>query len=386
MHVDSNWSDDQEKVLAAIHISCTIYAEHHKKRYFYLKGYLKYFRIPTIIISGISSVSSVGLQPYLAQNTISMMTCVFALLCGIITSIELYLQIQSSMENELVASKDFYLLAADIYKVLTLSRENRGFGGNTYLDEKFGIFCKYIESSHLINHRIRDTLRFADQSIRQVPTGVERSTTGTGTITPNYRSRSQSIGQSITKKNITSTRSNGIVSQKHDDSPSDSESSSSFMSGQKNTPPPTIKPRRYQHTAVKDALCSTNTHTIEGECLTMPDFSGSARTFPRELEPYLPGKFVSSPSRQVTGFIEDTIQPGVELTEAGTSILTPQTLLDTVKRTHLYTDLPVQLFLTPPSDINGWEPGIPAPLSPNIIVEWDTNDAGVNEDEKDNNV
>ena len=232
--MDSNWSDDIEKVLAAIHISCTLYAEHHKKRYFYLKGYLKYFRIPTIIISGISSVSSVGLQPYIAQSNISMLTCVLTLLCGIITSIELYLQIQASMENELVASKDFYLLAADIYKMLTLSRANRGVGGISYLDEKFGIFCKYIESSHLINNRIKDTMRFADTAVRRPPTGTERSMDcGENSVfrsqtrsyapscAPSRSSRASRHGRSIVQQ--TPARSNSI--------PDDTDSVSSSVTG-----------------------------------------------------------------------------------------------------------------------------------------------------------
>jgi hypothetical protein len=158
-YVDVNWSDDIETVLGAIYDSCTLYAHSHKKRYFYLKGYLKYFRIPTIIISGVNSVCSVGLQPYVAQKNVSIITCILALICGIITSMELYLQIQSSMESDLMAAKDFLLLAADIFKMLTLDRENRGVGGISYLEETFGIYCKYIEGSQLLDRRMPNMLR-----------------------------------------------------------------------------------------------------------------------------------------------------------------------------------------------------------------------------------
>lgn len=186
--VDTHWSDDIETVLGSIYESCTFYAHSHKKRYFYLKGYLKYFRIPTIIISGVNSVCSVGLQPYVAQKHISILTCILALICGIITSMELYLQIQASMESDLMAAKDFLLLAADIYKMMTLDRENRGVGGISYLEEKFGIYCKYIEGSQLLDRRMPNILRLNNPRDSEQPStttnqsGTSRdSSNGNGT-------------------------------------------------------------------------------------------------------------------------------------------------------------------------------------------------------------
>lgn len=43
----------------------------------FLKGYLKYFRIPTKILSGMNSVFSVGLQPYVSQGIISIYVVLF---------------------------------------------------------------------------------------------------------------------------------------------------------------------------------------------------------------------------------------------------------------------------------------------------------------------
>ena len=48
-------------------------SDYHKKRYLYLKEYLKVFKIPIIIFSSINSILSVGLQPYLEQCHISAM-------------------------------------------------------------------------------------------------------------------------------------------------------------------------------------------------------------------------------------------------------------------------------------------------------------------------
>ena len=63
------------------------------------------------------------------------MRCLIAMLCGLITSLELYLSIQSSMENHLKCAKDFYTLSIDIYKTLELTRDIRGEDGKEYLNK-----------------------------------------------------------------------------------------------------------------------------------------------------------------------------------------------------------------------------------------------------------
>jgi len=156
---EDSWTDDIENILANIRINCVLLSDYHKKEYIYLKGYLKYFRIPTIILAGINSVCSVGLQPYVTQTYISATTCFLSLVCGIITSIELYLSVQSSMENELMSSKDFHILALDIYKILSLTRENRLVRGQICLEEHFSQYEKLIENSSLIvNGELKDTV------------------------------------------------------------------------------------------------------------------------------------------------------------------------------------------------------------------------------------
>ena len=101
------WSDDIEDILNKIRINCVTLTRYHKEKYYEYKGYLKYFRIPTIILSAITSVVSVGFKPYMDQNTISITTCFIGLSVGIINSIELFLTIQTIMEKSLNHSKDF---------------------------------------------------------------------------------------------------------------------------------------------------------------------------------------------------------------------------------------------------------------------------------------
>lgn len=152
------WTTDKESVLESIRMNCVRMSDHHKKRFMFYKGQLKYYRIPVIIISGINSVVSVGISSYLSQGIISGITCLLSLLCSIIGSIELFLSIQTSMENELSSSKDFYLLSVDIFKTLSLTRDNRMPNASAYLDEKYQTYVKLIESSQVVNRRLRDSL------------------------------------------------------------------------------------------------------------------------------------------------------------------------------------------------------------------------------------
>ena len=65
-------SQDLEKILNDIRRNSVTLSVAHKKSYFKMKEKLKYFKIPTIILSAFNSVFSVGLQPYIEQKTISI--------------------------------------------------------------------------------------------------------------------------------------------------------------------------------------------------------------------------------------------------------------------------------------------------------------------------
>ena len=84
-----------------------------------------YFRVPTIILSALASVASVGLQAYISQQHISGITCLVTMIIGILNSIELYLKLQEAIELELDKSKKWYELASGIYKVLNLHPDHR---------------------------------------------------------------------------------------------------------------------------------------------------------------------------------------------------------------------------------------------------------------------
>ena len=163
--MENDWTNDIESVLENIRINCVLLSKEHKKQYFTLKGVLQYFRLPVIIISGINSIVSVGFQSYMEQSIISMITCLLALVCSIIGSIELYLAIQKGMENELEAQQNYYLLAVDIYKNLCLNREHRPIPAKEYLDKCYNEYVKLIENSNTLSKKIEDKLS-------PLPTGI----------------------------------------------------------------------------------------------------------------------------------------------------------------------------------------------------------------------
>ena len=158
VHMEEEWSDDIEKILNDIRQNSVILSEFHNMKYFHLKSYLKYFRIPCIILSAFNSVFAVGLSSFMEQTLVSVINCIISLICGIIVSIELYMQIESSMREEVISCKNYYLLSVDIQKILLLERTNRQVKGKVFLDKCFTEYCKLYENSGLLKKQIKDSL------------------------------------------------------------------------------------------------------------------------------------------------------------------------------------------------------------------------------------
>jgi len=158
----ADWTTDIDNVLDAIRLNCIVLCKRHKTRYFELKYSLNYYKLPVIVLNGCNSIISVGLQPYTSQGVISLTTSLIALLCGIIGSIELFLGVQKRLEADLISSRDYYLLSVDIFKTLTLNRENRPVPAKDYLNEIYNKYVKLVESSEALVKKIEDKLNTID--------------------------------------------------------------------------------------------------------------------------------------------------------------------------------------------------------------------------------
>lgn len=164
-----DWSDDIEKVLESIRENSLVMRKQHTKNYLSFKSTLKYYKIPVIVISAFNSVLSVGAEKYIDQQYISGITCLLALICGIIGSIELYLKLQENCENELIASKDFYSLAVSIYKMLSLQRSHRDVEGKVFLDDCYKQYLSIYERANVMRKKYSDAL-FQAPTLNENPT------------------------------------------------------------------------------------------------------------------------------------------------------------------------------------------------------------------------
>ena len=78
------------------------------------------------------------------------------------------------LENDM--SKEFYSLAIDIYKVLSLNPDERGESGLSYLHKKYNTYSKLVESSNLLKSRFKtDQLIVIPPNLLMVGSDTESS-------------------------------------------------------------------------------------------------------------------------------------------------------------------------------------------------------------------
>jgi len=162
------WTTKMEVILKIIRKEANVLSEYHNYKYTLYKSRLRYFRIPIIILSAVNAFTAVGLQGYLAQELISIINAVVSLICGIITSIELFLNVQKKMESELISHKDYYHLNLDIFKTITLEPEKRNVDGKSFLDEKFSEFQKLLQNSNAIDPYLMPNLNRIEDEIQKI--------------------------------------------------------------------------------------------------------------------------------------------------------------------------------------------------------------------------
>lgn len=158
---------DVEQILDNLRINAVNLADYHRKRFYHFKSFGKYFRIPIIVLSSITASASVGLQPVVRQDVISGITCLLGFGVAVISSVEMYLGIQTAMDNEIALSKDYYSLAIDIFKCLNLSREHRSDEPKSYLDKKYSEYKALRETSSLLKRKLNVDL------LAIIPDGME---------------------------------------------------------------------------------------------------------------------------------------------------------------------------------------------------------------------
>ena len=153
-----SWTTDVETILNDLRENSVYLANFHKRNFFYYKRVATYFKLPTILVSAVASVASVGLTNYVAQEHISAITCLMSLFVGILNSVELYLRIQDNLEIELTTSKAYYALSIDLHKLLNLSQVNREGDPKQVLNEYYKRYEDLVQESNLLSASYPDKL------------------------------------------------------------------------------------------------------------------------------------------------------------------------------------------------------------------------------------
>jgi len=122
---EHNWSHDLEELLKAIEYNASFMSILYKNNYEKLNQQIKYFKLPVITISSINSIFAVWLATLANQNVVSSINCLLSLICSILVSLELYLNIGKRIEMSVNSYRDFYLLATKINNTLALDTAHR---------------------------------------------------------------------------------------------------------------------------------------------------------------------------------------------------------------------------------------------------------------------
>ena len=152
--MNSNWVD-VENMLERIRLNCNYLSEYHRKRFYVYKQYEKWFQLPLIVLSAINSVLAVSLSSYTSQSTTSLVNCLISLICGIISSIKLFLTIEDNLKMELEQSKSYYTLSISIIKTLHLPAQLRSGNGKEYLENCFTEYKQLCEQSKLLKKKYK---------------------------------------------------------------------------------------------------------------------------------------------------------------------------------------------------------------------------------------
>ena len=151
----STW-DNIDDPLDDILFNTKMIQDHSRKHIGYLQYRILIFKIPTIILSGVNAVFSVGLATYVKQETVSTVNCIISLLTAIINGVELFLQSQKQLEQRIST----YHMAADlsikIASVRKIDRAQRKGDGGMFYSEVVSDYKALVDTGLIPKRRLLD--------------------------------------------------------------------------------------------------------------------------------------------------------------------------------------------------------------------------------------
>ena len=132
---------------------------YHNARYNKYRTWLFYFfRLPSLIISGVNGFLAIGLKSFTRkQDAISVTNAVMSFVCSIITSIEISLNLQKRMESELDSYKRFYKLTVEIDKELVIYdyKKDSDFSKfQDFLEKKYNEYQSIVQGSNIVTSEV----------------------------------------------------------------------------------------------------------------------------------------------------------------------------------------------------------------------------------------
>lgn len=149
------WEPQTKNILDKIRMNSIKLSKLHRDTALKYSHISKYFDVPTIILSVVSS--SLGSNEYVPDDQKSSINLFISMIITIMTSIKLYLNITSNLNQEIGLSREYYVLSIDIYKNLNLPINIRP-DPVQYLNECYSQYVKLIEQSTLNNKIKKDEL------------------------------------------------------------------------------------------------------------------------------------------------------------------------------------------------------------------------------------
>ena len=171
--MNNGYTPEVEELLEKLRVNCVQLEKYHRKEYYGLESWSKYFRMPILILAGVNATASVGLQEFLAQKWVSLGTCLIGMIISILTATELYLNISADMEMHLKCSKEYYAISVEIYKTLHLPYSQRSEAGVSFLNKKYSAYLNLKKTSTLMTRRIYDTVSNTPPILRKLKKNQE---------------------------------------------------------------------------------------------------------------------------------------------------------------------------------------------------------------------
>jgi hypothetical protein len=136
--------------LEKIRSNAAQYGKLHRERHGQLDSSLKYYKVPVLVLSALSSAVSLS-QEFIPQGTITIMNTTLGLICSVIVSLELFFGVSRELGRSETVSKDFYNLATEIKKQLVLLKGKSRMDILPYVESAYSQYTALVTNSSVID-------------------------------------------------------------------------------------------------------------------------------------------------------------------------------------------------------------------------------------------